>query len=121
MSRKLRAYELADDLVVLVYEIARNFPREEIYALTSQLRKAAYSVPANIVEGCGRNTERDFLRFLDNALGSLREVGYFLHFAQRLGYLDDLAAQPVLAHHHEASRVLAGLIASLRPTHHNRL
>lgn len=118
--RKLRAFELADELVVHVYQVTRTSPREEIYALTSQLRRAAYSVPANIVEGCGRNSERDFLRFLDNALGSIREVGYFLHLAQRLGYLDDRAAQPVLAAHDEASRVLAGLIASLRPAHPSR-
>lgn len=118
--RKLRAFELADELVVHVYQVTRTFPREEIYALTSQLRRAAYSVPANIVEGCGRNSERDFLRFLDNALGSIREVGYFLHLAQRLGYLDEQTASPILAHHDEAARVLAGLIASLRPNHHDR-
>ncbi|VAX42061.1 hypothetical protein MNBD_PLANCTO03-353 [hydrothermal vent metagenome] len=85
--------------------------------MTSQLRRAAYSVPANIVEGCGRNTERDFLRFLDNALGSLREVGYFIHLARRLGYLDDHTAGDLHNHYDEAARVLSGLISSLRQPH----
>src|SRR5438046_7107973 len=84
---KIEAWRLADDLTVAVYGRTRLFPREEIYGLTSQLRRAAYSVPANIVEGASRKSERDYLHFLYIARGSLSETQYFLHLAQRLGYL----------------------------------
>lgn len=112
--RKLRAFELADELVISVYGVTRGFPKEELYGLVSQLRRAAYSAPANIVEGCGRNTTRDYLHFLDNALASLREVGYFLDLSQRLGYLSQDSTAKLLVQQDEAARVLAGLIRSLR-------
>ncbi len=112
--RKLKAFISADELVLQVYAMTKTFPKEELYALTSQLRRAACSVPANIVEGCGRHTEKDFLRFLDNAMGSLREVGYFLSLAQRLGYMDHSTARTLLTHHDQTCRILSGLIASLR-------
>ena len=112
--RKLRAFELADALVIKVYGATRDFPKEELYGIVSQLRRAAYSVPANIVEGCGRNTTRDCLHFLDNALASLRELGYFLDLSHRLGYLNQEVADDLLAQQDEAARVLAGLIRSHR-------
>ncbi len=112
--RKLKAFELSDDLVIRIYEVTRDFPREELFGVTSQLRRAAYSAPSNIVEGCGKSTTKDFLRFLDNAFASLRELGYFIGLAQRLGYLEPDAAQDLLARQDECARVLAGLIASLR-------
>ncbi len=84
--RRLKAFELADELVVMVYKKTGNFPREEIYGLTSQIRRAAVSVPSNIIEGCARNTQGDYLRFLDIAFGSLRELHYQLDLAARLQY-----------------------------------
>jgi len=105
---------LADDLVMRVYDATRGFPREEMFRVTSQMRRAAYSVPCNIVEGCGRNTEKDFLRFLDNSSGSLRELGYLIGLSRRLGYLRADLADDLESRHNEASRALAGLIASLR-------
>src|SRR5436305_10633231 len=68
---KIEAWKLADDLTVAIYERTRLFPREEIYGLTSQLRRAAYSVPANIVEGASRESKRDYLHFLYIARGFL--------------------------------------------------
>ena len=61
---KLRAFELADEVAVLVYRMTAGFPREEMYGLTSQMRRAAISVPSNIVEGCARDSQADYLRFL---------------------------------------------------------
>ena len=84
---KIEAWKLADDLTVAVYEQTLSFPREEIYGLTSQLRRASYSVPANIVEGSSRDTKKDYLHFLYIARGSLSETQYFIHLAGRLGYL----------------------------------
>jgi four helix bundle protein len=84
---KIEAWKLADDLTVAVYERTRSFPKEEIYGLTSQLRRASYSVPANIVEGSSRESKKDYLHFLYIARGSLSETQYFIHLARRLDYV----------------------------------
>src|SRR5437868_3983079 len=84
---KIEAWRLADDLTVAIYERTRSFPKEEAYGLTSQLRRASYSVPANIVEGSSRESKKDYLHFLYIARGSLSETQYFIHLGQRLGYL----------------------------------
>ena len=70
---KIEAWKLADDLVVAIYHSTRSFPREELYGLTSQLRRAACSVPANIVEGAGREAKRDYVHFLYIARASLKK------------------------------------------------
>ena len=84
---RLRAFELADEVVLLVYRTTAGFPTEELFGLTSQLRRAAVSVPSNIVEGCARDSEADYLRFLNIAFGSLRELHYQLDLSKRLGFL----------------------------------
>ncbi|HZS17583.1 MAG TPA: four helix bundle protein [Candidatus Udaeobacter sp.] len=84
---KIEAWRLADELTVAVYARTRAFPRQEIYGLTSQLRRAVYSVPANIVEGSSRESKKDYLHFLYIARGSLSEAQYFIHLAGRLDYL----------------------------------
>jgi four helix bundle protein len=87
---KIRAWQLADDLTVAVYERTRFFPREEVYGLTSQLRRASYSVPANIVEGSSRDSKKDYLHFLYIARASLSlRNTVFIHLARRLRYLSD--------------------------------
>ena len=73
---KINAWRLADDLTVAAYQRTRSFPKEEIYGLTSQLRRASYSVPANIVEGASRDSKKDYLHFLYIARGSLSETQY---------------------------------------------
>jgi four helix bundle protein len=84
---KIEAWKLADDLTVAIYQQTQGFPREELYGLTSQLRRASSSVPANIVEGSARESQRDYLHFLHIARASLSEAQYFLHLANRLNYL----------------------------------
>src|SRR5216117_240231 len=86
---KIKAWRLADDLTVAVYERTRSFPKGEMYGLTSQLRRASYSVPANIVEGSSRESKKDYLHFLYIARGSLSETQYFIHLSRRLGYLSE--------------------------------
>ena len=111
---KLRAFEIADEVAILIYQITAKFPKDELYGLTSQMRRAAVSVPSNIVEGCARDTQADYRRFLTLAFGSLRELHYQLSLSQRLGLLsdqDNSIVAPIIV---EAEKVLNGLIRSLR-------
>lgn len=110
---KILAWQRADDLTVAVYEATRGFPKEEVYSLTSQLRRSAYSVPSNIVEGSSRESLKDYLHFLHIARGSLSETRYFIHLAGRLGYLADDRRQSLMEASEDALRVLAGLIRSV--------
>ncbi|MFH0795068.1 MAG: four helix bundle protein [bacterium] len=112
--KKLRAFELADGLVLAVYGATKSFPREEQFGLTSQIRRAAVSIASNIVEGCARNSEPDFLHFLDVAYGSAREVEYQASLAHRLGYLSNDQFNALSAKCEETAKVLNGLIRSLR-------
>jgi four helix bundle protein len=110
---KIDASRLADDFTVAVYERTRGFPKEELYGLTSQLRRAAYSVPANTAEGASRESKKDYLRFLYIARGSLAETRYFIHLAQRLGYLSESEAAQLEAKGRETFGCLYGLIRAV--------
>ncbi len=106
----LRACEMADEVAVLLYHVTAGFPKEERYRLTSQMRRVAVSVPSNIVEGCARDSQADYLRFLNMAFGSLRELYYQLGLATRLGFLcnqDSSLLEPKIV---ETEKVLNGLI-----------
>jgi len=111
---KLRAFELADELTILIYKETAKFPKEEQYGLTSQMRRAAISVPSNIVEGCARDSQSDYLRFLYIAFGSLRELHYQVSVSKRLGYLPEEDTSQIEQRIVEAEKVLNGLIQSLR-------
>ena len=112
--RKLRAFELADSLVLSVYSATTSFPREEQFGLTSQLRRSAVSVASNIVDGCARNSHPDYVRLLDVAFGSAQEMAYQLSVAARLQYLESDVAPDLARQADELVRVLAGLLRSLR-------
>ena len=118
MSRdptKLKVFHLADELVVEVYRTTRGFPVEERYGLQAQLRRGAASVPANIVEGCARNSERDYLHFIDVAIASASEVRYLLGLSARLGILQKEADQdPLVPRYDDLIRSLQKLLSSLR-------
>lgn len=86
--RKLTVWRKADELAYEVYVATRNFPKEESYGITSQLRRSALSVPTNIVEGYGRQSKNELRQFVNIAPGSLAEMRYLLDFCSRLEYLD---------------------------------
>jgi four helix bundle protein len=112
--KKLRAFELADELAIAVYQVTSGFPRSEAFALTSQLRRAAVSIASNIVEGCARDGQCEYLRFLDISYGSAREVEYQLSLARRLGYVGPGNHRDVEHLAEECSKVLGALIRRLR-------
>lgn len=111
---KLKAFGLADQLAVAVYQHTAGFPREELFGLTAQLRRSAVSVPSNIVEGCARHSEADYVHFLDIAYASSREIEYQLSLAVRLGYLSAETHRELSGLCTETSKVLAGLLRALR-------
>lgn len=113
--RKLKAFVLADEVAVLIYQVTATFPKEELYGLTSQMRRAAVSVPSNIVEGCARSSLADYLRFLYIAFGSLRELHYQFGLAMRLEFIQKQNVSEAEAKIIETEKVLNGLICSLRP------
>jgi four helix bundle protein len=115
---KLRAFELADELAVLTYRETASFPREELFGLVSQMRRAAVSGASNIVEGCARETLADYLRFLNIAYGSVRELDYQISLAERLGFVHKDSELKSLST--ETAKVLNGLIRSLRPSVFNK-
>jgi four helix bundle protein len=85
--RKLIVWEKAHRLTLEIYRVTSLFPREELYGLTGQIRRASVSIPANIAEGCGRDSEGELLRFMRIAMGSSSELEYEILLAQDLGYL----------------------------------
>jgi four helix bundle protein len=111
---KLRAFELADILAVETYKKTRQLPKDELFGLTSQMRRAAVSVASNIVEGCSRSSTTEYVRFLEIAYGSARELEYQISLSVKLGYLIDVHDFAATAL--ETCKVLNGLIRSLRST-----
>jgi four helix bundle protein len=116
--RDLVAWQKAMDLVEGIYVATAEFPREERYGLTSQIRRAAVSVPSNIAEGQGRRTSDDeFVRFLQIALGSLAELQTQLELAARLRFLDKERVIALRSSSDEVGRLLSGLVKSKRKSH----
>ena len=111
---KLRAFELADEIAVMIYRTNKDFPKEEVDGLTSQMRRAAVSVPSNIVEGCARESQVAYLRFLEIAFSSLRELHYQFGLARRLGYLAEPDTSECDLKMVEAEKVLGALLRSMR-------
>ncbi|GFO60894.1 four helix bundle protein [Geomonas silvestris] len=112
--RDLKVWQLGMDLVHAVYEHTKHFPQSELYALTSQVRRAAVSVPSNIAEGHARESTREFLHFLAICSGSLAELETQLFIAERLQYLDSTALKATLGKCDEVGRMLRSLQKTLR-------
>ncbi len=112
--RDLIAWQKAMDLVEIIYSLTRGFPKEELYGLTSQMRRSAISIPSNIAEGQGRGSKPDFARFLSIAYASIRELETQLLIAQRLGYLSQERLLPALNLCDEIGRLTTGLRKKLQ-------
>lgn len=112
--KELKVWEKAHELVIKIYKETAQFPKDEIYGLTSQLRRSSSSVPANIVEGQSRNTTKEYLQFLHNSRGSLEETRYHLLLSKELGYLSEEKYQSLENQYEEASKMLNSLIKSLK-------
>lgn len=110
---KLLVWQRAHLLVLKIYEVTNNFPKEEIWGLTSQIRRAAVSVPSNIVEGKARGSRNDFKRFLLIARGSLEEVKYQSLLAKDLKYMNDGQYEELTAIIDIVGRLLGGLLGKL--------
>jgi len=115
----LKVWRRAHDLALSVYRVTRPFPKEELYGLTSQVRRAAVSVPANIAEGCGTDGNADFGRFLQMSMRSASELQYHLLLARDLGYLDATIQVPLNDAVQEVKRMLSSLIGKVRLTRSN--
>jgi len=111
--QELVAWQRAMDLVVKVYEVSGRFPREEVYSLTNQLRRAAVSVPSNIAEGQGRGVGAEFARYLRISQGSLQEMETQILIAERLGYVGIEDVQKIMELSGEVGRLNRGLHASI--------
>lgn len=87
--KELQVWERSHKLTLEVYRLTKYFPKEELFGLVSQMRRCAVSIPANIAEGCGKNSEKDLLRFLQISLGSLMELDYYIILAKDLEYISN--------------------------------
>ena len=112
--RNLIVWEKGHRLVLETYKVTKRFPQEEKFGLTSQIRRAAASVPTNIAEGCGRSGDADFRRFLDIAMGSASELEYLLYLSGDLGFMEAADSKRLLVDVAEVKRMLSALIVKLR-------
>jgi len=111
--KDLVAWQKSMELVTGIYKATAGFPKDELFGLTSQLRRAAVSIPSNVAEGQGRLSEKEFRHFLGQARGSLMEVETQLQIAENLGYLQKENTNKLLESCAEVGRILNGLLAAV--------
>jgi len=112
--RDLKVWQKSHQITLAIYKTTATFPREELFGLTSQMRRASTSVPANIAEGCGRNSESDFARFLTIAMGSASELEYHLLLSRDLSLLGEDEYVQISTDLEEVKRMLTGFIQKLK-------
>jgi four helix bundle protein len=112
--KELNVWKKSFELVHSVYRVTRVFPREELFALVSQMRRAAISIPSNIAEGCSRKTTREYIQFVQIAFGSAAELETQIALAKELGYLSDEEFGHLNSKTHEVLKMLNGLLSSLK-------
>ena len=112
--KKLKVWEKSHNLTLRMYELTSQFPREEIYGLTSQIRRSCASIPTNIAEGCGRGSSADFARFLQIAMGSANETEYLVLLARDLEYLNADQYAELINATIEIGKMLTALLKRLK-------
>jgi four helix bundle protein len=112
--KELKVWEKSHQITLDIYKVSACFPKEETYSLTNQLRRAAASIPANIAEGCGKNSQADLANFLNIALGSANETEYFLILSKDLHYLNEQDFTTLSNNINEIKAMLIGLIGKVR-------
>lgn len=113
--KKLEVWKKAHELTLLIYsEVLPAFPSHEAFSLANQTKRASYSIPLNIAEGSGKNTEKDFTQYLDNALGSIHELEYCCLLAKDLRYLNEIIYNKISDLLNQVKAMLIGLIKSIR-------
>jgi four helix bundle protein len=112
--KSLKVWQVAHHLTLRIYSITRKFPREEQFGLTSQIRRCASSIPANIAEGCGRDSKRDFARFLDISGGSANELEYHLLLVRDLNMIETTEYDELVAQLIEVRKMLTAFVQRLR-------
>ena len=115
--RQYTVFLLANELVLQVYRSTGRFPKSELFGLTSQMRRAAYSIPMNLVEGAARRSQKEFARAIDIAIGSCEEVRYQLQLAADLGYMERGVAAEMESRHEEVKRMLSKLLQRVAGSH----
>jgi four helix bundle protein len=115
--RQLKVWEKAHRLALAIYKASAMFPKEELYGLTSQIRRASMSIPTNIAEGCGRHSDAELARFLQIAMGSASETEYQLLLGRDLDFLPPDKYAALHADVEEVKRMLATLLKTLRAGH----
>lgn len=115
--RELKVWEKAHQLTLDVYKATVSFPKDEQYGLTSQIRRASASIPANIAEGCGRSSDAELARYLQIAMGSASELEYHLLLAHDLGYLSTSDYESLSSTTVEVKKMLASFIQKIRNDH----
>ena len=114
--KDLKVWGKGHQFTLQVYETTKAFPKEEVYSLTNQLRRAASSIPANIAEGCGKNSQAEFAHFLNISLGSANEAEYFLILSKDLKYLNENIFDTLVKIINEIKAMLIALISKVRST-----
>ena len=112
--KELKVWTKAHQLTLRVYQVSKNYPKDELYSLTNQLRRASSSIPANIAEGCGKNSRNDLANFLNIALGSANETEYFLLLSKDLEYLAESEYVKLNESINEIKAMLISLINKVR-------
>ena len=112
--RQLTIWQRSHQLTLKVYALTKIFPKDEQYGLTSQVRRAIASIPANISEGCGRDSDAELKRFLDIAHGSAAEADYHLLLAHELGYIPAIEYEPLAAEIGEIKRMIGAFVRKLK-------
>jgi four helix bundle protein len=113
--KKLNVWGKSHILVKEIYNLTKAFPKEEIYGLTSQIRRSAVSIPANIAEGCVKNSDNDFNRFILIALGSASELEYYIFLSEELNLIDEAKAEQLTIKIEEVKKMLISFSKRLKP------